>query len=70
MFSVDDSEVWRFQPSKQDKSGAFLIDRSPKYFEPILNYLRHGELVIDKHLNPAGRFYFQLISSTRFDDNN
>merc|ERR1719483_1326917 len=23
-------------PSSQDSTGAFLIDRSPKYFEPIL----------------------------------
>ena len=32
-------------PSVKDENGCFLIDRSPKYFEPILNYLRTGRLV-------------------------
>jgi len=40
--------------STQDKKGAYLIDRSPTYFEPILNYLRVGELVIDLGVNPRG----------------
>ena len=53
MFGADDirGSVWQ---SSVDSSGAFLIDRSPKYFEPILNYLRHGELVLDKDANPQG----------------
>merc|ERR1719513_219463 len=41
-------------PSCQDSTGAFLIDRSPKYFEPILNYLRTGTLIIDPNVNPEG----------------
>ena len=45
-----------------DATGAYLIDRSPTYFEPILNYLRSGELVLDRSMNPRGvlteaRFY-------------
>ncbi|CAE1276726.1 KCTD9 [Acanthosepion pharaonis] len=51
MFS-DQSEVpWN---SSVDANGAYLIDRSPTYFEPILNYLRHGQLILDKGVNPEG----------------
>ncbi|CAK1541068.1 unnamed protein product [Leptosia nina] len=41
-------------PSAKDKTGAYLIDRSSKYFEPILNYLRHGLVILDKDINPEG----------------
>ena len=41
-------------PSVTDSDGAYLIDRSPKYFEPILNYLRTGSLIIDPNVNPEG----------------
>ncbi|KAH9418251.1 BTB/POZ domain-containing protein kctd9 [Dermatophagoides pteronyssinus] len=41
-------------PSLIDEQGAYMIDRSPEYFEPLLGYLRHGNLIIDKHLNPMG----------------
>lgn len=40
--------------SRLDESGAYLIDRSPLYFEPIINYLRHGKLILDKPVNPEG----------------
>eukprot|EP00092_Neocalanus_flemingeri_P010129 GFUD01010914.1.p1 GENE.GFUD01010914.1~~GFUD01010914.1.p1 ORF type:complete len:318 (-),score=102.77 GFUD01010914.1:126-1079(-) len=48
------SEEHDMMPSSQDSTGAFLIDRSPKYFEPILNYLRTGNLIIDPNVNPEG----------------
>jgi uncharacterized protein YjbI with pentapeptide repeats len=34
--------------------GAYLIDRSPEYFEPILNYLRTGTIVLDDGVNVEG----------------
>ncbi|KAG8179270.1 hypothetical protein JTE90_026734 [Oedothorax gibbosus] len=52
MIASEDSAL--LCPSSIDDYGAFLIDRSPVYFEPILNYLRHGQLVLDKNTNPRG----------------
>ncbi|KAK1342409.1 hypothetical protein QTO34_015174 [Cnephaeus nilssonii] len=46
-----DKGVWG---NKQDHRGAFLIDRSPEYFEPILNYLRHGQLIVNDGINLLG----------------
>uniref|UniRef100_A0A671WRV6 Potassium channel tetramerization domain containing 9a n=1 Tax=Sparus aurata TaxID=8175 RepID=A0A671WRV6_SPAAU len=45
------SYVWG---NKRDEHGAYLIDRSPEYFEPILNYLRHGQLIINEGINIRG----------------
>ena len=49
---VSNVDVWG---NKQDEHGAFLIDRSPEYFEPILNYLRHGQLIINEGINLLGK---------------
>lgn len=40
--------------SATDDTGAYLIDRSPEYFEPLLNFLRHGKLIINEGVNPQG----------------
>ena len=38
-----------------DKDGNYLIDRSPEYFEPLLNYLRNGVLILNEGVNPKGK---------------
>uniref|UniRef100_A0A1A9UWY4 BTB domain-containing protein n=1 Tax=Glossina austeni TaxID=7395 RepID=A0A1A9UWY4_GLOAU len=50
MFSQDGAML----PSNQDEQGAYLIDRSPHYFEPIINYLRHGQLIVDPNVSLEG----------------
>lgn len=41
-------------PGDVDENGAYLLDRSPKYFEPLLNYLRYGQLVYDSNVSIDG----------------
>lgn len=43
-----------FKLDSKDEKGAFMIDRDPTYFGPILNFLRHSKLVIDKDLAEEG----------------
>ncbi|KAL4708517.1 hypothetical protein ACJJTC_014125 [Scirpophaga incertulas] len=52
MFAEENKSM--MNPSSTDIEGAFLIDRSPQYFEPILNYLRHGDIILDNNVNPRG----------------
>ncbi|XP_047512781.1 BTB/POZ domain-containing protein KCTD9 [Pieris napi] len=51
---ADVNNVYLMNPSAKDNTGAYLIDRSPEYFEPILNYLRHGQVILDTNVNPKG----------------
>jgi len=51
----------QLSPSDVDSTGAYLLDRSPMYFEPILNYLRCGKLIYDKSVNIEG-----ILEEARF----
>ncbi len=44
--------------SQKDESGAYLIDRTPEYFAPILNFLRCGQIIIDPGVNVEGKNTF------------
>lgn len=61
MFTDTTDTEQRILPSRQDKNGAFLIDRSPTYFEPLLNYLRHGQIILDTNVNAAGMLITNFI---------
>ncbi|XP_022207535.1 BTB/POZ domain-containing protein KCTD9 [Nilaparvata lugens] len=52
---------YNMTPSNVDSNGAYLIDRSSTYFEPILNYLRNGQLIYDTNVNPEG-----ILEEARF----
>jgi hypothetical protein len=41
----------------QDENGAIMFDRDPTYFSPILNFLRHGKLVINKDVAEEGKAF-------------
>jgi len=46
----------------QDENGAFLIDRDPSYFGPVLNFLRHGKLIVENHITLEGRCEPSMLS--------
>uniref|UniRef100_A0A673HBV8 BTB/POZ domain-containing protein KCTD9 n=1 Tax=Sinocyclocheilus rhinocerous TaxID=307959 RepID=A0A673HBV8_9TELE len=62
-----DKDVWG---NKQDEQGAYLIDRSPDYFEPILNYLRHGQLIISDGINLLGKLEIASYDPFNVEINN
>ena len=43
-----------FAPGTKDEQGAYLLDQNPKYFEPILDYLRTRELINDPNVSMNG----------------
>jgi len=37
-------------PTLKDDNGAYFIDRNGRYFEPILDYLRHGNVTLQPNM--------------------
>ncbi|KAF2073170.1 hypothetical protein CYY_005523 [Polysphondylium violaceum] len=68
MFKKD--STWKHH---RDDNGCILIDADPRYFLIILNFLRHGEIIVEPNLNYYGVIalarYFQLHSITDMIDN-
>ncbi|KAG5666945.1 hypothetical protein PVAND_014950 [Polypedilum vanderplanki] len=56
MFSYND-----YMTPGRMEDGCYLIDRNGRYFEPILNYLRTGQLTYDTNLSPEG-----ILEEARF----
>lgn len=61
MFAKDDNG-YMLTPSNKDGNDAYMIDRSPCYFEVILNYLRHSQLILDPGINPEGMLYLAMMN--------
>jgi len=51
MFSEETKNV--LMPCQMEND-TYLIDRTPKYFEPLLGYLRSGRMILDPNVNPEG----------------
>lgn len=47
---------WKVPRDFSSPCKPYLLDRNPKYFAPILNYLRTGEIILDDGVNVKGVF--------------
>jgi DNA polymerase III delta prime subunit len=45
---------WSESALCRDSSGAYFLDASPRHFEPILSFLRRGEVIIDDGVSLRG----------------
>lgn len=52
MFSKD--SLLKLSRDESHPLKPYLFDRNPIYFEPILNYLRNGKLILNENVNPMG----------------
>jgi BTB/POZ domain-containing protein KCTD2/5/17 len=53
-FSVKNENNFQWESNK-DENGAYLIDQEPEYFEPLLNYLRYGSVLVKKNVDLDGK---------------
>ena len=53
-FRMFANEGYGLAACRRDRDGNYLIDRSPKYFTPILNYLRTGQLILECDVSAEG----------------
>jgi uncharacterized protein YjbI with pentapeptide repeats len=47
---------WKVPRDTSSPGKPYLLDRNPKYFAPILNFLRTGEIILDDGVNVKGVF--------------
>lgn len=54
----------------RDDQGAYFIDRDPSYFQVVLNYLRHGHVLLTRDTSEEGVLleaeYFNLPALTDY----
>jgi len=70
IFSTSKDNLFKFKDSYfeglaifgQEENGAYFIDRNPKLFSIILDYLRTGEInLIREHINSCSEYFKQKI---------